>query len=83
MKYFFTYGSEGHPFKGGWTEVIADDMATAMGAFKLYHPDTGGRLSCCNVYREDTFATTSMAGPNGNFGKFCWERITISNEVLA
>ena len=28
-KFIYTYGSEGHPFAGGWTEIEAADMETA------------------------------------------------------
>ena len=32
-KYIFTYGTEGHPFFGGWTEVEAQDWQAAYAAF--------------------------------------------------
>ena len=48
-KFYFTYGSEGHPFVGGWTEVEAPDLGTACATFRAFHPDKtacllGGRL---------------------------------------
>lgn len=38
-KYIFTYGTEGQPFAGGWTEVIAPDRQAACAAFRAIHPD--------------------------------------------
>ena len=37
--FYFTYGSEGHPYYGGWTEVEAPDSNAACAAFRAYHPD--------------------------------------------
>ena len=38
-KFYFTYGAEGQPFVGGWTEVEAPDGHAACAAFRAYHPD--------------------------------------------
>ncbi len=52
-KFYFTYGSEGHPFYGGWTEVEAPDEDTACAAFQAAHPDKHkGFLNCSMVYDE-------------------------------
>ena len=76
-KFYFTYGSEGQPFCGGWTEVEAPDRHAACAAFRAYHPDkTEGLLNCCSVYEEADFMRTSMYGPGGNFGRRCLETIT-------
>lgn len=82
-KFFFTYGSgEEYPFVGGWTEIIAPDMKTACDAFRIFHPDKiSGFLNCASVYPEEAFLNTSMSGPNGNFGRYCHEVITI-NRIL-
>ena len=81
-KYYFTYGSEGHPFCGGWTEIEAPDMGVACAAFRGFHPDvTPGLLNCCAVYVEDHFKKTCMY-ENGNIGHGCYERITITHELL-
>lgn len=43
-KYYFTYGSDGHPYIGGWTEVEAPDAKMACMAFRAVHPDKGTGL---------------------------------------
>ena len=53
-KFYFTYGLEGQPFVGGWTEIEAD------------------------YYSENQFMRTQMAGPGGNLGRRCHERITVT-----
>lgn len=82
MKFFFTYGTEGHPFYGGWTEVEAPDEDAACAAFRVYHPDEiDGLLNCCCVYDEAQFKRTSMCGPGGNYGHRCHETITLRREI--
>lgn len=76
-KFYFTYGTEGQPFSGGWTEVIADSREKAEAAFRIYHPDKiPGLLNCSSVYSEDVMKTTSMFA-HGNFGQRCWEVIRL------
>lgn len=78
-KYYFTYGSDGHPFVGGWTEVEAPNIHMACAAFRAVHPDKEpGVLNCCNAYTEENFLSSCMAGPDGNFRKFCHERIAFT-----
>lgn len=75
--FFFTYGTEGQPFCGGWTEVIAPDFDSACSLFRAYHPDKhDGLLNCAGVYGEEKFEKTLMFA-NGNFGKRCWEKIFV------
>lgn len=83
-KFYFTYGSEGQPFCGGWTEVEAPDRHAACAAFRAYHPDkTEGLLNCCSCYTEEDFKKTSMyQRPDGNFGYRCHETITLQRELL-
>ena len=82
MRFFFTYGTEGQPFIGGWTEVEAPDGHTACAAFRAFHPDkTEGLLNCSSVYSEENFKQTSMYGPEGNFGHRCHETITLQREL--
>ena len=76
--FFFTSGTDGQPFCGGWTEIEAPDMSTACAIFRAYHPDRHeGLLNCADVYTEATFKKTGMDGPEGNFGHHCRERITV------
>lgn len=79
--YYFTYGSEGHPFCGGWTKVVAADIDIAATIFRAVHPcKHGNALNCCSVYGEEEFRATKMYC-GGNLGHFCWETITITVEV--
>lgn len=78
QKFYFTYGTSGQPFCGGWTEVEAPDEKTAVALFRAIHPDKNkGLLNCSGVYTEEQFAKTCMAGSDGNFGHWCHERITV------
>lgn len=53
MKYYFTYGTDGQPFVGGWTEVEAPNVNLACAAFRLAHPDKEpGILNCSSAYTE-------------------------------
>ena len=72
MKYYFTYGTDGQPFVGGWTEVEAPTVNLACAAFRAVHPDKEpGILNCSSAYTEESFLGSCMAGPDGNFRKFC------------
>ena len=77
-KFYFTYGTEGQPFYGGWTEVLAPDEEAACVAFRHFHPDKiPGLLNCSSIYTEGVFKGTTMAGPCGNFGAKCHETIVL------
>lgn len=81
--YYFTYGSDGQPFCGGWTDVIAPDMESACGAFRVFHPDvTYGLLNCCAVYTEEQFKETCMYRSGRNLGAGCQEAIVIERTVM-
>lgn len=78
-KFYFTYGSEGHDFFGGWTEIEAPSYSMATEIFRAVHPnEENSWLKCSSVYTEEEFKRTRMAGPEGNFGRFCHERITVT-----
>lgn len=78
QKFYFTYGIEGHPFVGGWTEVIAEDRQQAVELFALIHPkNENGFLPYCTEYSEEQFQRTRMAGGHGSFGRFCHETIEL------
>ena len=80
--FYFTYGLEGQPFTGGWTEVEAPDMDTACAVFRTVHPDRHrGCLNCGSVYNEEQFRKTSMYR-DGNYGARCQERLALTMEVL-
>ena len=49
-KFYFTYGTEGQPFVGGWTEVEAPDGHAACAAFRACHPDKTEGLSMRNFH---------------------------------
>lgn len=79
--FYFTYGTDGQPFVGGWTEVEAPDGHAACAAFRAYHPDkTEGLLNCSSVYNEEDFKKTSMWS-DSNFGRRCHERITLTRVI--
>ncbi len=80
--FYFTYGSDGQPFVGGWTEIEAPDIHTACALFRTYHPDkTEGLLNCSSYYTEAEFQRSRMSGPDGNFGRHCHERITVTRVI--
>lgn len=80
-KFFFTYGTSGQPFVGGWTEVNAPNRKAAVAAFRAFHPDKIGNLvNCSSIYSETEFQHTEMA-KSGNFGAFCHETITLKGET--
>jgi len=79
---YFTYGTSGYPFCGGWTVVKAESMEMACSLFRVHHPDKiSGLLNCADVYTEEQFKRTEMAGPKGNFNRFCHEVITLRREA--
>ncbi len=81
-KIYFTYGTEGQPFYGGWTEVEAPNRQAAYAAFKAFHPaKPNGCLPFCECYTEEQFVASGMNGPEGNFGQHCHERISLSREL--
>lgn len=86
-KFYFTYGLEGYPFQGGWTTVIADNEETAIGIYRVYHPDrTPGILNCASIYSEEQFKKTNMYKNRNNYGKGLCEvisgaRITCEEET--
>ena len=50
------------PFRGGWTEVIADSYVEACEIFSETHPRTPkGFLNCASAYEEKFFEKTKMA----------------------
>lgn len=80
-KYYFTYGTSGQPFVGGWTVVYADSLKQAIGLFRLVHPDkTEGILNCADYYSEKDFIKTQMY-ERGNFGASTHETLMLTKYV--
>ena len=68
-KFIFTFGPEGHPYPGGWVEVLAPNEEIARSIFRAIYPDRyDGEFRCSMVYSEEEFQRTKMFH-NGNFGK--------------
>lgn len=84
-KFYFTYGTDGHPYYGGWSEVIAPNIHAACDLFRAFHPDrTPGILNCSDVYTEEEFESDrSGMFKSGNFGAYCHEVLCINREVSA
>lgn len=77
--FYFTYGLNGQPFVGGWTEIVARDFHDACQTFKRLHPcKHGNLLNCASVYTEEEFKQTEMYVRGNNLGAKCHERITIT-----
>lgn len=77
--YYFTYGTEGQPFYGGWTLIQAESEMQARQMFRAVHPDkTPSILNCADVYDEERFGRTRMARLGHNFGHGCHEVISIT-----
>ena len=81
-KFYFTYGTEGQPFFGGWTEVDAPNDRAACAAFRAYHPDkTEGIVNSSSIYDEEHFKLTEMHRKS-NFGFRCHEIIILRREAV-
>ena len=75
--FFFTFGRDKrYPCQGGWVNVKAPDINTAIAVFKLYypHPEDDNTLNCADYYTEEQFMETEMY-KTGNLGAFCHEII--------
>ncbi len=82
-KFYFTYGTDGRPFYGGWTEIEAPTRPIACTIFQMIHPcKPSGLLNCSDVYDEATFKATSMYKED-NFGHRCHERLTLQHEIFS
>lgn len=70
-KYYFTFGTDKtHPFRGGWVEVMAESLNSAIELFNEHFPPTDGFVRCAFYYTESQFRKTGML-ENGNFGYKC------------
>lgn len=81
MKFYFTYGSSGMAYEGGWTEVEAPSKMAAVQAFTAFHRAVNGITACSDIYTEAEFRKTGMLD-GGNFGAKTREKITITWELF-
>lgn len=80
--FYFTYGTEGHPFVGGWTKIEAPTRQIAVAIFRSIHPDKiEGLVNCCSIYDENEFHNTSMWS-KGNFGVHEQEVVLMQHIVI-
>ena len=80
--YYFTYGTEGQPFRGGWTQIQAETEEQARTMFRAIHPDKiPGILNCSSVYDEEYFTHSKMYRA-GNFGARCHEIVIVRRGEL-
>ena len=67
-KFYFTYGTDGQPFVGGWTEVEAPTVKAVVIACRAFHPDkTPGLLNCSDVYPQEQFERSEMFREGNQF----------------
>ncbi len=76
--FYFTYGCEGHPFIGGWTQVVADNRDNAVALFNMVHPQKSGFVDCAGIYTEEQFFQTKMYKQGSNLGYGVHEVIELS-----
>lgn len=55
MKFYFTYGSSGMAYEGGWTEVEAPSITIAWQAFTAFHRAVNGITAFSDLYTESEF----------------------------
>jgi len=73
--YYFTFGSSGQLFQGGWVRINANTLAEAQQKFIDHYGDKAWTWNDRGVpnyafgYPEDRFQSTRMFR-EGNFGKF-------------
>ena len=84
-KFIFTWGASPYfAYQNGWTEVIAPDRSMAVKAFEIFHPKRPGSryVNCAMIFSEREWECTQMAVTGENFGRGCWERITVEIEKI-
>jgi len=79
--FYFTYGLEGQPYVGGWTEINAPNIDAACAIFRSFHPDKiDGLLNCAFYYTEERWKKTKMYEKGHNFHATCHERIIVTRQ---
>lgn len=81
MRFYFTYGSEGQDYYGGWTVVEAPNINAAIAAFNAFHKPKGEFINCSSIYLETDIKQSNM-WKNGNFGQFCHETISLTRDEV-
>ena len=66
-KFYFTYGTdEEFPFRGGWSEVEADNLSMAVEIFNLMHPKRkSGCVNCAFWYTEEQLGLGDVERQSG------------------
>lgn len=78
--YYFTFGSAGQLFAGGWVRINAATLREAQDKFiarygkRAWKPGSNCVLNYAFDYPEERFAKTTMA-EEGNMGRFEHEHI--------
>lgn len=80
--FYFTFGSEGQAFKGGWLKVVAENIHQACQIFRAVCPDKyQGVLNCCDYYEEEAFKKTTMYKTNDNWGCGCHGTVSLNIDI--
>lgn len=80
-KFYFVLSGKNSSYQGGWSEVTAPDLHVATAGFRAYHPDrVPGITDCASIYGQEEFEKTEMY-TNGNLGKRCVEKISITRNI--
>lgn len=92
-KFYFTYEGTDflatcgqtpyrQPYKGGWTEVVADGALSAHAIYDDIHPHSRGSFWFYNrVLNEESFRMSGFAETGIN-GYKCVERISLKVDIL-
>ena len=80
MKFYFTFGSENQPFKGGWVIINADSREQACMLFRAAFQLDDEMIKCCNIFGEKEFKRTKIYRENDNFGSACHCELSLKIE---
>jgi len=75
--YYFTFGSEGQLFKGGWVKIKAQGLYEAQQKFIKHFGNKARKGQFLNYsfdYTEEKFQASGMQ-EEGNIGAYCHEII--------
>lgn len=67
--FYFTFGSNGYPFSGGWVKVTAESTAAAIACFNLKYGTPGNAAKFMQLLDRESFrlATYDITGCCGGF----------------